>query len=91
MLNKQVGLLCTISVLACGSGVPAAAAGPDYCIEKGGGVVRHLTREIFACQSGEWMGGFCASGARRTTSNGFARILRRSACVIWCDNIFIGQ
>ena len=66
MLNKQVGLLCTISVLACGSGVPAAAAGPDYCIEKGGGVVGGtlVARDFNLPKAGEcvkWER-FCASG-----------------------------
>jgi hypothetical protein len=67
MLHKQVGLLFTISVfMACGSGAPAAAAGPDYCIEKSGGVVGGtiVARDFNLPKAGEcvkWEG-FCASG-----------------------------
>jgi hypothetical protein len=67
MWNKQGGLLFTVSVfMAFGGGAPAIAAGPDYCIARGGGVVGGslVARNFDLPKAGEcvkWEG-FCASG-----------------------------
>ena len=67
MAKKLSGLLLAVgSSVAFSSGTTAFAAGPDYCIDRGGGVVggTFVARNFNLPKSGEcvkWEG-FCASG-----------------------------